>query len=205
MKTWDALFPDILPQVLGCPEPTVERHILRAAQDFCAKTLVWRVDLAEVTTLAQASQTITLPDLSEAVKLVGASWNGEVLPIEVADATPAADRIAGNVGDRRIVTYDLRTFTVMPTPAAGVVIGLTACLKPSDAATGLEDHIMDRFGAIIADGALATLLTINKAEWANTGLALDRRTAYERERNKVKIAAWKAYSNSQPRVRAQFF
>lgn len=205
MRAWDTFYPDVLPDVLGCPEPTVDRHLLRAAQDFCVITKIWREDLDPIITAADtALYDLNLPRYAEAVKLVGASLNGRDIGLDVADGSTAS-RLAGNRGPVRVRTTDLLTVTILPTPAADLSLVITAILKPSDSATGVEDAIADNYRAIIATGALATLLTINKAEWRNDGLAERKQARYERDRNRVKIAAWKAFTSSSPRVRAQYF
>lgn len=206
MREWSVFFPDVMPDVYGCPEPTVERHLLRAARDFCTRTLCWRLDLDTITTIASTPDyQIGVPSQSEAFKLVAATLNGQDMGLEVANGTSAADRRRGNSGSSRVLTADMVTATVMPTPAAGLPLILTALLRPSNAAQGVPNFLGDQHMQILADGALSTLLTINRAEWANAGLAAIKKQEFERELNKVKKAVWKAFTSSNPRAVAQFF
>lgn len=206
MRTWDTFFADVLPDTPGCPEPTVERHLLRAARRFCEGTGCWRADLTAITTrAATARYTIVYPDDADGVKLVDATLDGRQIGVEVTDGTSAAERRRGTAGERRVLTQDLRTVLVMPTPPADLSLVLTAWLQPCNDAAGVPDDIGERYLTEIATGALATLLKINKAPWANPGLAVDKEAEFREHIAKVKSAVWKAHSNARPRMRAQWF
>lgn len=206
MREWSVFFPDVLPDVLGCPEPTVERHLIRAARDFCTRTLAWRVDLDAITTQASTPDyDLPLPSQSEAFKLVDATLNGSDIGLDAANSTSAADRQRGNQGSTRLLTVDLKSVKVLPTPSAGLPLIVTALLRPSLAAQGVVDFLADQHAQIIADGALATLLTANKAEWANAGLAALKKADFDREVGRVQKAVWKAYTDQNPRARAMYF
>jgi hypothetical protein len=205
VRTWDRIFPDVLPDVLGCPELTVERHILRAAQDFCARTRCWRQDLDPITTDGTSELDIDYPDRAEGVKLMAATLGGEDIGVEAADNTRMGDRLRGSQGLTRVRTDNLRTVLLMPTQAAGAQLVLNMVLKPGDESTGLPDDIVDRYGSTIALGALSTLLKVNKAEWANPALATDKKQEYEAQRARIATAVWRAFSSARPRARGMFF
>lgn len=207
MRTWDVLFPDVLPLVLGCPEPTVERALLRAAREFCAKTRCWRADLDRITTRAATSAyDLSYPSQADAVEFVNATMDGQEIDIDVVDQTTAQDRQAGNHGSRRILTWDQRSIVVMPTPAAaGALIVITAILQPSESATGVPNDIGDRYREEIACGALARLLAMPKTEWTDKGTADRKEAEFKGHIGDVKKKVWKGYSNRRPRTIGQYF
>lgn len=206
MRTWDVFFPDVLPEVLGCPEPTVERALLRAAQDWCMRTRCWRADLDPITLrAATADYDVSYPSQADGVQFIGATINGQDIDFEVADGTSTGDRRAGSRGSKRILTSDQRIVTVMPTPATTGTLVITALLKPSDAATGVPNDVGDRFKAEIALGALERLLKMNKTEWMNPTLAADKGKDYEQAVARVRKAVWKAWTNSRPRAVPMYF
>jgi hypothetical protein len=207
MRTWDVFFPDVLPDVLGCPEPTVERHLLRAAADFCRRSRCLRQDLDRILTrIGKATYDIRWPDGTEGVELIDASLDGVRIELEVADATSMADRRAGVRGRNRVLSQDLLTVTLMPTPAVdSSELRLAAILTIAEGAEGVPDAVGDRYRVEIATGALASLLKINKAPWANSGLAMDKAKAFEAAIDDANSRAWKANTNRRPRVRGQFY
>lgn len=206
MRTWDVFFPDVLPEVLGCPEPTVERALLRASQDWCTRTRCWRADLDAITLRdGTADYDLAYPTQAEGVQIIGATIGGFDIGLEVVDGTTTADRRAGSRGSKRVLTNDMRIVTVMPTPAATGSLVITAVLKPSDTATGVPNELADRFKDQIATGALVRLLKLNKTEWTNPGLAGDKSKGYEKEVARVRKAVWKAWTNARPRAVAMYF
>jgi hypothetical protein len=207
VRTWDVFFPDVLPEVLGCPEPTVERALLHAAREFCVKSRCWRADLDRITTRAdRADYDLSYPVGADAVEFIGATFNGHEIDLDVMDGTSTEDRRRGTAGSRRLLTWDQRTVTLIPTPAdAGGLIVITAILQPSDSATGLPDDIADRHKLAIATGALARLLAMPRAEWHNTTAAASKAEAFKDAIGDAKKRAWKAHTTRRPRAQAMFY
>ena len=56
MKALDQFHPFILPDVMGCPVPTMNHHLLLAAREFCQKTKAWSVWLDSVTATGTTNQ-----------------------------------------------------------------------------------------------------------------------------------------------------
>jgi hypothetical protein len=205
VRTWDTFFPDVLPEVLGCPEPSVERALLRAAQELCRKTRCWRADLDPITTNGVAEFELFFPTGAAAHQFVGATFNGQDIGLEVVDETSTGDRRNGTGGSTRLLTWDKRNVTMMPPPAAGGILVVTAILVPSETATGIADAIADDYRDEIATGALSRLLATNKAEWANPVLAREKAEQFKDACARIQTQVWKAHTNRRPRARAQFF
>jgi hypothetical protein len=206
LRTWDVFYPDILPHVQGCPEPTVDREILATVRDLCEFTKVWRQDLDPIVTVETvATYPLVLPLRSELVQAEEAAINGIEVRLGNAQSTSLADRLAGN-GGIRIQLIDSTQLRVLPTPmSSGDEIVLASVLKPSDDATGVDSSIADSYKTIIAAGALSRLLMFNKAEWANPALGAVKATEYNAARGRLQWRVAKARSASAPRSRAQFF
>ena len=48
MATTDDFLPGILPDVPGCPLPTVRFHVHRAVMEFCRESGIWHEDLTPI-------------------------------------------------------------------------------------------------------------------------------------------------------------
>lgn len=204
MRTWDQFYADVLPEAIGCPIPTVERSLLRAAQEFCASTGIWWQDLDAVTTSVGA-QYFILPTGGRIVKIVGVTLNGQDIGIDTPNGTSAADRQRGTAGASRLQTVDLDSFTIQPTPADGLPVIVTAWLKPSDAAEGVPNHVGDNYAEALGAGALARILAMAGKEWSNPAAVAMKRAQFDRAIGAAKIAAWRGFSNNRPRARAMYF
>lgn len=210
MRTWDFFFPDVLPDVLGCPEPTVERAIQNAARDFCERSRIWRDDLPQILTAGlQAIYPIAYPEESEGVELIGATLDGVDIKLETADDNkPSQRRSPVATGTERVLTQDLVSVQLMPTPAAdaiGRVLILTAILKPGEFASGLPDRFADKHRLAISNGALAKLLVANKAPWANPQLAKIKGDEFEAAIKRASSKAWKGNTNVPKRTITHYY
>jgi hypothetical protein len=206
MRTWDTFFPDVLPDVLGCPEPTVERHLLNAARRFCAMSRCWRDEIDPVSIQAtRATYELYYPDESAGVELIGAVLDGQDIDLEVADGTTTAKRLEGASGQRRVLSQDLVNITVMPTPQADGTLVITAILQPGPAATGIPERIGDRYQLAIATGALASLLKINKAAWADARLSGEKEREFMAAVADARSKAFKANTNTRLRTPTSWY
>lgn len=206
MLTWDKFYPDVLPEVLGCPEPSVDRALLHAARDFFGFTQAWRVDLDAIIVAAGLSTySVELPTGSELLKVLDATLGGNTIRIESSLGTTLRQRTNGT-GGRRIQMVDSDTVLLLPTPAEdGAELIITATLVPSDTARGVPDAQGNDNRLAIANGALAMLLTMNKAPWANPSLAQLKAAQFRQDKGDTQKRVFRAYSNRSPRVRAQYF
>jgi hypothetical protein len=206
MRTWDLFYPYVLPDVLGCPEPLVDQHLIGAAREFCTVTRCWREDLDRIVTRAfRADYDLYFPDGADGVTIIGATLASNDIELDVPDSTTMGERRRGSGGPRRLRTTDMVTVTLIPTPGAGLELRIEAILQPSEAATGMPDAIADRYMRYIAKGAVATLLDMNKQPWTNNGLSDKRRAEFERDMARIKSRVWKGHTNRRPRHTAQFF
>jgi hypothetical protein len=206
MRTWDTFYPYVLPEVLGCPEPTVDLHLVGAAREFCVATRCWREVLETIrTTSAEVDYDIYYPKGAQGITLVGAAINGRDVGFDAPDASTLAERLRGNSGPKRVRTQDMRRVQILPTPAAGLDVVLEALLQPTESCTGLPDAVADAYLRAIAGGALASLLAMSGQPWTNVAAAGIKRGLFERDMARVKSRIWKGNSNLRPRVSGQFF
>jgi hypothetical protein len=206
LRTWDTFFPDVLPEVIGCPEPTVERALVATWRDLCAFTKVWRQDLDAITMIAGNDTYDMLPPYgAEVMQVESATLNGVDIRVVNAEGTSLRSRVAGT-GSSRVQVIDTTQLRVQPTPATGGgLLVLAAVLVPTDNATGVDSTLADAHKMMAADGTLARLLLLNKAEWANPALAAVKQAQYNAARGRLQWRVAKARSTQSPRTRAQFF
>ena len=128
MKTWEQFFPDLLPEVTGCPEPVAEHALLRAAQEFFETTKVWRVWTDDIATVVDViDYDINLPTKSELVRLERATLDGHAILITTADELPI-EWTSNNACVRTCIhTIDRRTVTLLPKPSAAGVLKIENC------------------------------------------------------------------------------
>lgn len=200
MKTFEAFFPDLLPLVPGCPEPTAKLALRRASQRFCELTLAWRAKMDPIYLTAGIDEYDLSLDTSAELVRIEKAFIGDR---EVKVLTP-------NEHISRHHTYiecaDRKTVFVNPAPAntTDLLLNITASLKPSNAAQGVEDFIFDEYVAVIALGASGLL----KQHPTKTYSAADGREVwaeFEGRCSSIKLAKWRGFGRNTPRTRPSFF
>lgn len=175
MATQSDFYPLILPAVPGCPYPTVDLAINRAAIELCEQGRVWEEVLTPAALVADAeSYTLALPASSVLVCVRNVRLDGRAL-------TPVTSWIEFNgrtaqpampthyaIHDSEIVLY--------PAPsaeAAGRQVTISATLKPTFNAASLPNVLLAEHMGTVAEGAKAFLKQMTGTAWFDpSGFAL---------------------------------
>lgn len=198
MKPFETLFPDLLPLVPGCPEPVAERALLRATQRFCELTRCWRVVLDDVGIYVGADEyDLDLPEFTEIVRIESALFDGRSITV----AGPGA-RLGRSA--RYIETTDGRTLHINPLPTGTSTLRLTATLKPSDQAPGIEAFIAERYAEVIALGAAARLKQQPQKSYSAPD-GLSDWQAFEARCATINITIWRGLGNTPARTIPSWF
>lgn len=175
MNPWADYHPLVEPWVIGCPIPTIDAALVRAARKFCDGTRAW----TEQTNVTADGLTdlfdFTPPAASEIVRVVAAKVGELDYDDKVFDRLPSTwpedDAPDG------IYMAPEGQFVVSPLPNVGTVLILTVAYKPTLAAIEAGDVLFDSYGEDIAAGALSELLKMPQP-WANPALAMDYGRAF---------------------------
>lgn len=198
MKTFDLFYPDLMPNVPGCPEPVADQALKRAAIRFCELTLAWRAKLDPIET-EDGTDEYDLP-LDRNVELVRI----EVARIDDRDIAVATQNDTCRHRDH-IGCYDGKTVIVNPTPSSVRQIVLTCTLKPGNGATGVEDFLYDRHCALIALGAGAILMRQPLKTYSNPQQSMLDQAEFEEKCAGVKLKLWRGNARNTPRVQPSWY
>lgn len=172
MRDFDLLLPRIMPRAVGCPEPTALAAVRDAVAELCERTKCWVVS-SEFTLTAPGDEMIVAPRGAMIHEIDSVKHCGERLsPITITDLD---DRIHDwerrTDGAPRFYTQmGLNSIRVVPNDA-GQAFRVRVFLKPSESATSAPDDFMDQHREVIADLALARILTTPAQSWSNPDLA----------------------------------
>lgn len=173
MKAWDTLYPWVLPYVLGCPNPTVDRALCDAMREFCTAAPVW-VEWSDDVPASGTTQRFDfdVPTGAELVKARRCVVDGQDYGVRsIADLPLDWQDEDATDPDECLVQIDNTEFLLVPKPSAGHVIRVEVVLKPTIAATTFPDELLNRYGEAIAAGAKCRLLMVPGQAWTNPKLA----------------------------------
>lgn len=204
MAAWSAFAPWVKPLVPGCPDPMVERALCDAAIEFCELTqaFVQRATLrarnGRATYEVQSDDGI--PGMVQGVTLA----DRVLSPVFIEALTNRyGEEWQNHTGTPRHYLADNEdTLRLYPIPEADETGTLTLTTRPGRADTQWDDRLYERYGEVVADGALARLLNQVSTPWAAPDLALQRRQRFMQGINKVRAKVASAYTPAT--IYAQF-
>ncbi len=180
-KLWTDWYDAVVPALPGLPLAAASFAIKRAAIEFCDRSLAWRVAIpAFQATAATGSYTLAAPVAGTIVaKVLELRYKGKLL----TNKSPAwlAEHYGDGV-DWRTVTADPPTYwtsefpnqvTIVPLPVTTVAAALAGwcAVKPTDAATGLDEAIWREYHDEIANLAKARLMESPRKPYSNAAEA----------------------------------
>lgn len=175
---WSALFPFVIPELPGAPEPLVEHYIRQTAIEFCEESQTLQVDIDPVNIVATTgTYSLVAPAAytfgGDPVMIKWAWVNGQqIYPASQEELNKLTEKwstkTASFVSNYTQLTQD--TVTLFPIPDFSSTGGFTAkiALRPSLAATGLPDWHMNKYIQEIATGTKAAMMGMVGKSWSNT-------------------------------------
>lgn len=177
---WEDFFSLVQPHVAGCPEITITAHIQQAATSFCDLSGVWRYSIPDTDTVADTSDyVVTVPSGAEISDILY-MFMDDVPMTRVADGYFPFSRRATTGRPTHFSVYQEDSVRLYRTPDGVYTFEGTAILKPSAAATGVEDFIFKSYSQTIASGAISRLALIPGKEWSSPDLASAHHALFHR-------------------------
>lgn len=195
MAAWSAFAPWVKPLVPGCPDPMVERALCDAAIEFCETTQAF-VERGKLSLKAGRATYEVASDEGSPGMVLGVTIGSEPLaPVYLEALTNRyGEEWKDHTGTPRYYLADSEDLLrVYPTPDADATGTLTMATRPNRADTSWDDRLFERYGEVIADGALGRLLNQTSAPWAEPNAALQRRQKFMQGMNKVRAKAMTGY------------
>ncbi len=188
----------IAPSVPGCPQPVILTYVRSAAIDVCERTNAWRYEHATVTMTAGTYEYAFVPESgAEVYSILTANLNGsELTPITLEALHQMYPKYPSSVAAERatprfITQISPITFHVALVPDNSTdTIEMFVSQRPTKAATGMNEAVMDDNEDAIVHGALQHLLTLPERTWSDTELA-----AYHAKQFIFKVTERRARTN----------
>lgn len=177
---WEEFYRLVQPHVPGCPEVVMDNHIRDAAVDFCERSEVWTYQaLAEQTVDGVSDYPVAIPGSSVLENVISVHVDGLLLA-RVSELHSSNNPTAPKGMPRRYSVFEDQELRFFPTPDRAYTLYATVVLKPTLAASGVEDFIFRTHGRTIACGAIASLMITPGKEWTNLELAAYYKTKFSR-------------------------
>jgi hypothetical protein len=178
MKTYDAFFPDVLPEVPGCPADVALRAIRHTIIEFCEKSLIYQVTQDPITLRAGLDNyDLDAPKGYRVQKVMRAWFKGSELEPVAPDDIVTPDVYNTTIGNytpskSQPVGYtqkDFDTVSFLPIPDQTYTNAITmrVALVPLRDSTSCENFLYEQWGEYIACGAKARLMLVPGKPYTN--------------------------------------
>lgn len=200
----DVFLTKIMPYVPGCPEPTAFAGIIKAAQEFCERTRLWRDE--DTFTLSPTScNVVCAPEGADLFEIENALLDGcRLEPISLSDLNKKYPQWREmDTGQGQWITQ-IEHGSVVVVPACRGTLRLSTFLRPSDEADQLPDFMSKLYRQCIADGALAEILMLPGQPFTDPNRAQFYSMRFEAKLSELTNRTIKGQQRAPTRVRAQF-
>jgi hypothetical protein len=213
MASFDSFYPKILVDAVGVPPDLLDKYIRDTARDFCQRTLVWRTTLASFNaTLNQAEYTLSPPAQSVIAMVLMATYtdaNGQTKELKGPISEDNLNALlptwrTRDAGEPEYCLTETRgVLRLVPKPNATVTNALSVrvALKPSQAATSLDDSLLEHYEDVIVTGAKGHILMIQDKPWSDAERGHRFIKDYEEQMALIRRSARKSHTRAPLRVR----
>ncbi len=179
MKALSAFRSRVSPRVQGCNDMLIDQAVLDSCIEFCDKSLAVKRMLDAFPLVAEQSQYDLSPPAGQVVVQVMRVWcdTSELQPVDedtLASPFQFVQAIPGHTRRPAMPGFfsesDPSQLSFYPVPDKAYTVNLRVALRPSRAATQVEDQLFETHIETIVDGALARLYVM-PSEFANPAAA----------------------------------
>lgn len=206
------IYPQVLPEVPGCPTILAEHHIREAAIEFCERTMIHQHEHSLIAGVADQRTYAFVPPANTVVSRVIEAWYNDQ---RIWPKTPdELSRMYSNwlTQDGTPAWYtqvNERNIELVPKPSANLAdaLRLRVTLKPSKTATVIEQHIQEEHGTKIAYGAKARLMAMagDNVPWSNPTMAAMYDGLFNNEIGLLLTKVTKGFGRARLRTTPQYF
>lgn len=213
MKNYDVFYPEVLPEVPGCPAPLALQAIRNTVIEFCEKSLIHQVTQDPLTLVPNITDYgLDSPSSQQRVQKIMRVWFkgseiGPVAPDDVMTPELYAANIPGYTpvkGPTQGYTQkEVGTVSFLPIPDQRYVNAITmrVALVPTRNSTTLEDFLFEQWGEFIACGAKARLMLNPGKPYTNSEAAVVNQGRYMTALNDARQRAIRGNVRSDLMVR----
>lgn len=203
MATWADFYPELMPHVVGCPQPMANIALREAARVFFDRTRIWREWLDPVLVQANVREyDLDLPVGSMVVRIERTALDGE--PLEVLSFNQLSSDPARTETSPGLTSRDRAVFTLTRALPAGKEVSVFASLKPTKKALGVPDDMFEHHCEDIVEGAKQRLMMFRNTDFYAPDLAAIAGAAFESAIATKAAIAWRGATSNVPRARARW-
>lgn len=199
---WSTFTPRFMAEVPRCSAPLAEQAVLDAVIEFCDLTFINQIDHTPIAAVAAQGEYSWSPGTNLKVVRPELVWyDKKTLTPKTRDELDAIYAYWPDEDGTPLyfVQEKLEKLIVVPKPAASLADAIRAkvSVRPSRAATDVDDAIYDRYLDAIVAGAKARLFGMVNQEWTDQVKAADCRAVFLAASDRARLAMFKGMGRAR--------
>lgn len=206
MTPVDKFLPFVLPYADSVPLPVARVAIAKAANQFCAQSLLWQEEYPEVKVHPGKFVSIPVPKSAMVVKVMSVAYNGFRLTSTSRDELNSTNVIDYRLFDgppKFFFQADLNELRLVPEPVKHGVLSIVVALAPTPESTEVPTSLYTRFWEAIANGALADIKQVQGQSYSDPNAALAYKALFQQGVREAKNEAVRSMGRTVGRVAYQ--
>lgn len=192
--------PHVLPHAMACPDPVAVKFLREAAQEFCARTRIWR-QTDEFPSSAEEDEIICVPPHAS-LHEIDEAWmdNARLTPrrfdeVFGRDIAPGQPKFITQAGPDRVSL----------TPRGAGTLRISMFLKPAEGADLVPAMLYDHHARTIGWGALREVLMLPNQPFSDPQKSLMFGARFDQAVNRHFATNIVGQHRARGRANAQFF
>ena len=206
MAKFSTLFTDVLSQAQDCPKVVAVNEIRKAAIELCEKSAIWTRNHDAIYTYKNGAEydLDDTPTDAEVDRLLDAKLDGR--PFAIGGPRDLFDIGTDEIGTPKVCAIVRpQVISLSPVPAGRHALLIRVAYKPSNAATEMDDDIMQKWRDTLVQGALYRLKMMANKPWSDTQTAAVHKTLFDQGLRQAKLKAVTGYGSTSNTVRSRSF
>ena len=204
MAAFSAFRPYVMPDVPGCPQVMIDDAIRGGCRQFAFDTWAVRYDVPAFNTVdATQSYVLTPPSQHEIFSVAVVVKDGED-PALSPVIDHASVRYVQTAGSPTFFWYKSTALWLFPTPNVVVNLEVEAVIRPTQAATTVDDQFLEYRDAVAA-WAKYKLMMVSGKSWYNPSDAKENYALYMKLMGDQKVRSSNGRVAAPLRAMADFF
>lgn len=166
MAAFSAFRPYVTPEVPGCPQVMVDDAIRGGCRSFAFDTWAVRYDVPAFNTVNGTQSYVLTPPAQHEIFAVSSAVKDGVYPALSPAPDRAVVRYVQTPGSPTHFWYSLTSLWLHPTPNVAVNLEVEAVIRPTQAATTVDDQFLEYRDAVAAWSKYKLMLAAGKS-WYN--------------------------------------
>ena len=178
---WADIYDLVLPDVPGCPTPTIDVALGVSAADFCARSHIWRETLDPEPVVRNVADYELTPSFTNTVTESVLWANLDDTPLEHVDSRYIdKSRMSETGTPTAFWMLNDTQINLFPIPDSKGTLTAAIAVKPSRDATGVEDWIYESYIDPIVSGAIWRLARVPGKAWSDPEIAMYHHRLFEK-------------------------